>query len=313
MTKAKYRFSVWNENKQELSGPDAWRLDMSWESSATGGATLFKDIVRGIDTRLPEIMAKAPTAGWKDKLPNTADVRPRILIVYWTINEGLSGPNNSAVPLDKNHECFRLIEQWSDNIRLKFDRVAVVIVGSASGWNIGRDWDAWRKYATKTLRRCYIPVFDFSTNIESMIKDMGFHFINDDLAKCRFAEYTIGVYDYLVGTLYNNHVSMNECIDIEINGKWKLFCKQKEVPERSCAVAPAPAPASTRTPKEPPHPAVVKMFEAIDAKKDLPTVIATEEEMEAEYEKRASSFRKVKGQKGKKGKGGKPVEPEMSS
>jgi hypothetical protein len=144
------------------------------------------------------------------------------LIVYWTINEGLDS-NQRAIPLNPNHESFRLIPEWSKNIKLLFDKVAVIILGSARSWNLGPLWDEWNREGTELLRENGIAVFDFSSQIQNLTEDDGIHLKRNDSAMDAFALYTSSVYDYLTASIPMDHPSFMNRVDVEIDKKWAPF------------------------------------------------------------------------------------------
>jgi hypothetical protein len=98
----RYTYTRWTENKRECLGPEAWRINFSWEYSLKPNhPTVFTDIIRGADKVLQDTMDSNALSGlWKDVHPVDSDVRPRMLIVYWTINEGLNNAHN-AIPLNE--------------------------------------------------------------------------------------------------------------------------------------------------------------------------------------------------------------------
>jgi hypothetical protein len=69
-----------------------------------------------------------------------------------------------------------------------FDKVAVVIMGSAKTWYLGPDCDDWRIKATQVLRASGIAVFDFSSHIQRLIKDKGIHLVKVDDVLLAFAD-----------------------------------------------------------------------------------------------------------------------------
>ena len=77
----KYTYTKWTGNKQERSGPEAWRINFSWEYSLKKGhPTVFTDIIRGADKVLQETMNSDALSGkWKNVHPVDSDIRPRML------------------------------------------------------------------------------------------------------------------------------------------------------------------------------------------------------------------------------------------
>jgi hypothetical protein len=114
---AKYTYTRWNENKQVLLGPEAWRINFSWEYSLKPNhPTVFTDIVRGVDKVLQnEMNTDALHELWTDVHAVDSHVRPRMLIVYWTVNDGLDN-NHKATPLNERDDCFKAIPVWAKNV-----------------------------------------------------------------------------------------------------------------------------------------------------------------------------------------------------
>jgi hypothetical protein len=128
-----------------------------------------------------------------------------------------------------------------------FDKVAVVIMGSASTWFLGSDWDDWRIKATQVLRASGIAVFDFSSHIQRLVKDKGIHLVKTDDALCAFAEYTVLIQDYMTACIPILLSEFAERWDIvDENGKWAPVFNGTKLEFPTCKFAAPPPPSGAK-------------------------------------------------------------------
>ena len=115
-----------------------------------------------------------------------------------------------------------------------------------------------------------------------------------------FALYTSNVFDYLTASVPVDHPSFTNRVDVEIDEKWAPFYEQTqlEFPTLKVKAPPPPRGKAASAPtggKGTPHPAILTYGQKrAQYLKDHPqeSVIATEEEMEAEYKRRSQMRRK---------------------
>ena len=117
-----------------------------------------------------------------------------------------------------------------------------MILGSASSWNLQTNWDYWKTKGTELLREHGVAVFDFSSQIQSLIKDEGIHLKRDEGAMDAFALCTSNVFDYLTASVPVDHPSFTNRVDVEIDEKWAPFYEQTQLEFPTLKVKAPPPP-----------------------------------------------------------------------
>jgi len=82
-----------NINGVSQEGPNAWRIKFN-KASPAGDCILFTDIWSCLMGQMNDVM-KHDLKLWQGVNPSETIVRPRIAILFWTINEGLDGQYNA--------------------------------------------------------------------------------------------------------------------------------------------------------------------------------------------------------------------------
>ena len=118
--------------KHERVGKHAWRFRMNWPDPSPEtayfphcAAQLLKD-AKSIMEESSQLWTIHDIA----MSPATSPVRPRVGILYCTINEGM------REEFDANRSVWKAIEEWRKVHHHFLDRVAIVIMGTAASWTI---------------------------------------------------------------------------------------------------------------------------------------------------------------------------------
>jgi hypothetical protein len=120
---------------------------------------------------------------WRGVKTAESQMRPRVAIMMWTINEGLDG-NMEAIPFHAQNDVFMKLPDYVTRLQASYDRVAFIIVGSSRTWNLDPAWDEWRDRAFSMLRTAGVVVFDYSSHLQYMVLDNGgIHFKSDPASK----------------------------------------------------------------------------------------------------------------------------------
>jgi hypothetical protein len=210
--------------------------------------------------------------------------------------------------LNERDDCFKAIPVWAKRVKLLFDKVAVVIIGSASSWYLGDDWDYWRVHGTKLLRESGIAVFDFSSHIHRLVKDKNIHLEKTDDAVHAFGEYTVMVHDYMTACMPILLPEFAQRWDIvDENGKWAPVFNGTKLEFPTCkfdAPRPPPPPSGSKgkekTSKDTPkaHPYTVALRKR---SQNLPCMdVATEAEMDEAYKQQDERRKRSSGSRPEK-------------
>ena len=71
---------------------------------------------------------------WKEVVVSNSPVQPRVLIMFWTLNEAVDS-HWDAMDFNKRHECFTSMRKWMDMLKVNF-RIGFVISGSSVSWRV---------------------------------------------------------------------------------------------------------------------------------------------------------------------------------
>ena len=93
----------------------------------------LKDMILDLRVRTNESMIKHRQL-WEE-IVTECPVRPRVAIIFWTLNEALTS-DWKAAPFNPRHECFAKFSEWAKELSHSYDRVAFVIGGTAATWEL---------------------------------------------------------------------------------------------------------------------------------------------------------------------------------
>jgi hypothetical protein len=141
----------------------AWRVTFGWPEGF-GNTIYLKRCSAWLMTQHKN-MLEAESTKWIDVDVRASCITLRVAVIWWTLNEALNA-RNVPVPLDVNHECWKVLVKFAHESHEVYDRVAIVIAGSSETWGMNVHLDAWFDDARTLCAANGIPVFVFSSEVE---------------------------------------------------------------------------------------------------------------------------------------------------
>ena len=158
---------------QNMIADEAWRIKFRWPDGY-GNSIYLRHCVEWL-VKQHTVTLEENSAKWANKSASESRIRPSVAVIWWTLNEALDA-RQVPVPLDVNHECWKILVKFADESHKFHDRVAIVITGPSETWAMNTHLDAWFNHARMLCVSNGVPVFDFSSEVHNCLRDNGFHF-----------------------------------------------------------------------------------------------------------------------------------------
>ena len=129
-------------------------------------SAMIEDVCSNLIDRTTQVMNEH-NKEWRDAEPMRSIARPRVGIMFWTLNDVVKDDAWNILEYTKLNEVSVRISKTSTMLRNFFDRYCVVIVGDSSTWEMtspenSPKFDEWIKSAITVFRENEIPVFTMS-------------------------------------------------------------------------------------------------------------------------------------------------------